>query len=308
MGPRGRRLKLDFPSRRSFAGAMQLVLPYPDIDPELVSISLFGVDLALRWYALAYIAAILIGWWGLVRLMRAAAPWPGGQAPMPPQMVEPLVTWLVLGIILGGRLGFVLFYRPGHYLANPAEIPALWQGGMAFHGGLIGVALAVFLFARRHGVPLLSLADALAMVAPPGLLLGRLANFINAELWGTPGDVRWAMVFPTDPAAVPRHPSQLYEAGLEGIVLGAAVLWLGLGRRWLARPGAVTGMFLAGYGLARFFVERFRQADAQFITPDNPAGHVLQFAGTGLSMGQILSLPLVAAGLGLILFAWRRRT
>lgn len=307
MGPPARRLKLDFAHLHGFAGAMQFVLPYPAIDPEIFSVTLFGVELALRWYALAYIAAIVIGWWGLVRLMRGPAPWPGGQAPMTPRMVEPLVTWLVLGIILGGRLGFVLFYRPGYYLSHPAEIAVLWQGGMAFHGGLTGVALAVVLFARRHSVPLLSLADALAMVTPPGLLLGRLANFINAELWGTPSTMPWAMVFPTDPAGLPRHPSQLYEAGIEGLVLGAALLWLGLGRRWLTRPGAVTGMFLTGYGLARFIVERFRQADAQFVTPDNPAGHVVQIAGGGLSMGQILSLPLIAAGLGLIVIAWRRR-
>ena len=279
---------------------MQAIIPFPDIGPDLFSFTLFGIELALRWYALAYIAGLLIGWRLVVALLRRPGLWPGGQPPMSPAQVEELLTWVILGVIIGGRLGFVLFYRPGYYLEHPAEILALWQGGMAFHGGLIGVAVAAWLFTARHAIPRLSAADCMAIAAPPGLMLGRLANFVNAELWGRPWDGPWAMVFPTDPEGLPRHPSQLYQAALEGLVLGAVLLWLALSRRALLRPGLVAGVFFAGYGLARFVVEYFRQADAQFITPDNPMGYVLQAGGLGLTMGQLLSLPMVALGLALI--------
>jgi len=295
---------------------MKAVLPFPDIGPEIVSISLFGIDFALRWYALAYIAGILIGWRLVVALVRRPALWPALGAPMTAEQVDELLTWIILGIILGGRLGFVLLYQPGHYLRNPLEIPMLWQGGMAFHGGLLGVAVAVTLFARKHRVPLLSAADALAIATPPGLFFGRVANFINAELWGRPSDLPWAVVFPGlraqdcpgwDMVPCARHPSQLYEAGLEGLVLGAILLWLALARGALKRPGRVAGVFFLGYGLARFTVEFFRQADPQFVTPGNPMGHVLHWGGLGITMGQVLSLPMVALGLGLLALA-RRRT
>ncbi|MGC9420119.1 MAG: prolipoprotein diacylglyceryl transferase [Rhodovulum sp.] len=294
---------------------MHAVLPFPDIGPEIVSISLFGMEFALRWYALAYIAGILIGWRLVVALVRRPTLWPDRAAPMTAEQVDELLTWIILGIILGGRLGFVLLYQPGYYLAHPLEIPMLWQGGMAFHGGLLGVVAAITLFARRHGVPLLSAADALAIATPPGLFFGRVANFINAELWGRPSDLPWAVVFPTERAQfcpgwdmVPcaRHPSQLYEAGLEGLILGAVLLWLALARGALKRPGRVAGVFFIGYGLARFTVEFFRQADPQFITPDNPMGHVLHAGGVGLSMGQLLSLPMMALGLLLLWLARRR--
>ncbi|TCO73989.1 prolipoprotein diacylglyceryl transferase [Rhodovulum euryhalinum] len=293
---------------------MQGVLTFPDISNEIFSISLFGMDFALRWYALAYIAGILIGWRIVVTAMRRPALWPAGRAPMTAEQVDELLTWIILGIILGGRLGFVLFYQPGYYLAHPLEIPMLWQGGMAFHGGLLGVAAAITLFSWKHGVPLLSAADALALATPPGLFFGRIANFINAELWGRPSDLPWAVVFPGLRAqdcpgwdAVPcaRHPSQLYEAGLEGLVLGALLLWLVLARGALKRPGRVAGVFFMGYGLARFTVEFFRQADPQFMSPDNPMGYVLHGGGVGITMGQLLSLPMVA--LGLILLALSRR-
>ncbi|TCP44097.1 prolipoprotein diacylglyceryl transferase [Rhodovulum marinum] len=294
---------------------MHAVLPFPDIGPEIVSISLFGVEFALRWYALAYIAGILIGWRLVVALIRRPALWPARGAPMTAEQVDELLTWIILGIILGGRLGFVLLYQPGYYLAHPLEIPMLWQGGMAFHGGLLGVVAAITLFARKHGVPLLSAADALAIATPPGLFFGRVANFINAELWGRPSDLPWAVVFPGARAQdcpgwemlpCARHPSQLYEAGLEGLILGAVLLWLALARGALKRPGRVAGVFFIGYGLARFTVEFFRQADPQFITPDNPMGHVLQAGGVGLSMGQLLSLPMMALGLGFLWLARRR--
>ncbi len=282
-------------------------IPFPDIGPDLFSVELFGMSFALRWYALAYIAGILIGWRMVVALVRRPALWPGGRAPMRPEQVEELLTWVILGVILGGRLGFVLFYRPLHYLENPLEIFMLWQGGMAFHGGLLGVVVAVWIFTGRHGIDRLSAADALAIATPPGLLLGRLANFVNAELWGRPWEGPWAMVFPTDPLGLPRHPSQLYEAALEGLVLGAALLWLALRRRALHRPGLVAGIFFAGYGAARFVVEIFRQADPQFITVDNPMGFVIGSGAIGVTMGQLLSLPMVALGLALAGWALARR-
>lgn len=294
---------------------MQAILTYPDINPEIFSVSVFGMEFALRWYALAYIAAILVGWRLVVRLMKTDRLWPGARAPMTPEQVEELLTWLILGIILGGRLGFVLFYKPGYYLAHPIEIPMLWHGGMAFHGGLLGVMVAVIVFCRRNGVALLPVADALTLATPPGLFFGRIANFINGELWGRPSHAPWAMVFPGDAAQTcpltwigpcSRHPSQLYEAALEGLLLGALLLFLVYRRGWLKAPGRIAGAFFLGYGLARFAVEFFRQADAQFITPDNPMGWVIHAGGVGVSMGQLLSLPMVALGLVLIGIARRQ--
>lgn len=285
---------------------MQAIWSYPDISPEIFSISLFGFEFALRWYAMAYIVALIVGWRLVVRLMKTPRLWPGQTAPMTPEQVEELLTWVIFGVILGGRLGFVLFYKPMHYLQNPLEILILWQGGMAFHGGLLGVMVALIWFCRKHGIILLSAADALAVATPLGLFFGRMANFINGELWGRATDVPWAMIFPTDPTGLPRHPSQLYEAALEGLVLMVVILWLVFGRHWLKRPGQITGVFFAGYGLARIFVELFRQADAQFVTPDNPAGWVIHAGGVGLSQGQLLSLPMVAFGVALIVIARRK--
>lgn len=293
---------------------MPYAIPFPDIGPELFSISLGGFELALRWYALAYIAGILIGWRLIVAAVRRPRLWPGDTAPMTPQAVEEFLTWAILGIILGGRLGFVLFYQPGYYLSHPAEILAVWQGGMSFHGGFLGVTIAGLLFCRKNDVPILQMADALSFAVPAGLLLGRVANFINAELWGRPSDVPWAVIFPGERAQdcagviglCARHPSQLYEAGLEGLLLGALLLWLAFARGWLKKPGQIAGLFLTGYGLSRFFVEFFRQADAQYITPDNPMGYVLRFGEAGLSMGQLLSTPMILAGLLFILYARRR--
>lgn len=302
---------------------MQAAIPFPDISPELISFTIGGFELALRWYALAYIAALLIGWRLVVMAVRRPALWPGNTAPMTPEHVENLVTWVIIGVILGGRLGFVLFYQPGYYLQNPAEIPMIWQGGMAFHGGLLGVVIAGVLFCRVHKLPMASVGDAMAMATPPGLLLGRIANFINAELWGRPTDAPWGVIFPGEyaqscPGPVglverawetlcARHPSQLYEAGLEGLLLGALILWLIYRRGWLKIPGQIMGLFLAGYGLGRFIVEYFRQADPQFITPDNPLGHVISLSPEiGLSMGQLLSLPMLLVGIAIIIVARRR--
>ncbi len=294
---------------------MQAVLQFPNLSSEVFSISVFGMEFALRWYALAYIAGLLLGWRLVVRLVRTERLWPGRKPPMTAEQVEELLTWVILGVILGGRLGFVIFYKPGHYIANPLDIPKVWEGGMAFHGGLIGVMLAVFFFCRKHQIALLSVGDALAMATPPGLFFGRIANFVNAELWGRPSDVPWAMVFPGELAQycpnwdqVPcaRHPSQLYEAGLEGLVLGLVLLFLAYRRGWLKTPGLMAGVFFTGYGAARFFVEYFRQADFQFISPENPLGFAIQLGGFGVTMGQLLSLPMVALGLSLIAIAKRR--
>lgn len=293
---------------------MQAVLNFPDLSPELFSVSVFGMEFALRWYALAYIAGILIAWRMAVTAVRRPALWPGQAPPLRPEQLEDLITWIILGVILGGRLGFVLFYQPGYYLSHPIEILQVWHGGMSFHGGLLGVVVASYLFARRNDAPLLSLADLIAHTVPPGLLLGRLANFVNAELWGRPSDLPWAVIFP-GPAAqdcasiavglCARHPSQLYEAALEGVLLGAVLLWLVYRREALHWPGRVLGVFLSGYGASRFIVEFFRQPDAQFVSPGNPLGLAWHVGGYGLTMGQFLSLPMIAIGLWFLVRARR---
>ncbi|WP_410217295.1 prolipoprotein diacylglyceryl transferase [Paracoccus sp. (in: a-proteobacteria)] len=288
------------------------MIPFPDIAPEIFTINLGGLSLSLRWYALAYLAGLIIGWRLIVVMMRRQALW-GDRAPTDPDKVDDLLTWVILGVILGGRLGFVLFYEPAYYLANPADILKVWQGGMSFHGGFAGVIVATWAWSRAHSVPVLRLADAMAVVAPIGIFFGRIANFINAELWGRPTDLPWSVIFPGEAAqACPgvqglcaRHPSQLYEAGLEGLVLGL-ILWALVRAGGLRRPGLAFGVFLAGYGLARMFVELFRVADAQFITPGNPLGHVIGGPVMGLTMGQVLSLPMVLIGLVLIWNARRR--
>ena len=286
-------------------------IPFPDISPEIYSFEIFGLTLALRWYALAYIAGLLIGWRLILRLIATARLWPKG-APMQAEQVERLLTWVILGVIIGGRTGFVLFYQPGYYLANPGQILRVWEGGMSFHGGFLGVVAAALIFCRREAIPMLSAADLMAVATPPGLLLGRIANFINAELWGRPTSLPWGVAFPSEAAQTcpgvigicARHPSQLYEAGLEGLVLGSLLLIIVWRRGWLARPGAVAGLFFAGYGAARFAVEFVRQPDAQFVTDGNPLGLAWQVGGYGLTMGQALSLPMIAVGLYLIWRAW----
>ena len=293
---------------------MIAAIPFPSISPELFSVTLFGVTIALRWYALAYIVGILIGWRLVAATLRRPGLWSADGPPMTPRQLEDLMTWIILGIILGGRLGYVFFYQPGYYLANPAEILMVWQGGMAFHGGLLGVVVAALVFARRHSIPTLSATDAICLGVPPGLLLGRLANFINAELWGRPTDLPWGVIFPGEAAQdcpgvdglCARHPSQLYEAGLEGLMLGALLIWLVWARGALRRPGLVGGVFFAGYGLARFVVEFVRQPDAQFVAPGNPLGLAWQVGGYGLTMGQILSVPMILLGFWLIRLGRRR--
>ena len=258
-----------------------LTIPYPVIDPVLIA---FG-PLVIRWYALAYIAGLLIGWRYCLWI-----------ASHPPQIVsreqvDDFLTWATLGVILGGRAGYVLFYKPGYYLENPGEIVALWHGGMSFHGGTLGVLAALYLFCRQRQINFLGFADIIACAVPIGLFFGRIANFINGELWGRATDVPWAMVFPTG-GPEPRHPSQLYEAGLEGVVLFLLLFTLlRCGAR--KRPGMICGVFLMGYGVARITAEFFRQPDAN-----------LGFLWGGATMGQLLSLPLLLIGAWLI---WRAR-
>jgi phosphatidylglycerol:prolipoprotein diacylglycerol transferase len=293
---------------------MSTGLPFPNVSPELFSISIFGMEFALRWYALAYIAGILIGWRIAVAAVKRPTLWADDTPPMRPEQVEELLTWVILGVILGGRLGFVLFYQPGYYLQNPAEILAVWQGGMSFHGGLIGVIGAALMFCFKNGLPLRPTADMMAMATPPGLLLGRLSNFINAELWGRPTSLPWGVQFPGQAAQscgqtlgeiCARHPSQLYEALLEGLLLGAVLLWLAFRRGALKVPGRIVGLFIGGYGAARFLVEFVRQPDAQFISDGNPLGLAWHIGGYGLTMGQLLSVPMIAIGIYLWLSARR---
>ena len=288
---------------------MLAAIPFPDIDPVAVTIPF--IDFPIHWYALAYIVGILIGWRIVVRAVNSPRLWPSDTAPMTPKQVEDLLTWIIIGVLLGGRLGFVLFYRPFYYLENPNEILAVWQGGMSFHGGFLGVLLVSFLFCRRHQIPVLSAGDAIAIAVPPALFLGRITNFINGELWGRPTDAPWGVIFPGEVAQFcpgvedlcARHPSQLYEAELEGLILGIVVLYLVWRRGLFKRPGAAIGVFFAGYGIGRVIVEFFRQPDFQFVMPGNPMGFVLHVDGYGLTQGQLLSLPMIAIGLWLILRA-----
>jgi phosphatidylglycerol:prolipoprotein diacylglycerol transferase len=265
-----------------------LVLPFPAIDPVLIQIGPF----ALRWYALAYIVGILLGWLYARAIIRAERLW-GGQAAMTLADFDDFILWVTLGVILGGRIGYVLFYNPGHFVQHPAEAFQLWKGGMSFHGGFLGCVLAVILFARRRGLSILSLGDVTCAVAPIGLFLGRLANFINAELWGRPSDVPWAVMFPGG-GPLPRHPSQLYEAALEGLLL-LAVLALLIRFGALKRPGVVLGVFMLCYGLFRSFAELFREPDPQ-----------LGFLWGGLTMGILLSIPLMLVGGALVWNAVRQ--
>jgi phosphatidylglycerol:prolipoprotein diacylglycerol transferase len=257
------------------------------LDPVALSLGFFD----LKWYSLAYIAGILVGWWYLMRLLSQ----PG--APMAKRHADDLVFYATLGIILGGRIGYAIFYAP--QLLTSLSIFRLWDGGMSFHGGVIGTTIAIILMARRQKLNWLRIHDYVACCAPFGLFFGRIANFVNGELWGKPANVPWAIIFPRTGDDVARHPSQLYEAGLEGIVLGL-VLWF-LFWRTDARyqPGKLVGTFLLGYGLSRFFVEFFREPDEQFL------GTV--FAQAGLHMGQLLTLPMIAGGIYLIATAKRRR-
>ncbi len=259
-----------------------LAIPYPAIDPIAVAIGPF----AIRWYALAYIVGLLLGWryclWVAKRPPAVASP----------LAIDDFLVWATLGVVLGGRSGYVLFYKPDYYFENPSEILQLWHGGMSFHGGALGVLVALWLFCQQRSLAVFAFADIITSAVPIGLFFGRVANFINGELWGRPTDVAWAMVFP-NAGPMPRHPSQLYEAGLEGIVLFLVMFAL---LRWTNirdRPGALSGVFMMGYAIARIICEFFREPDS-----------FLGFLWFGATMGQLLSIPVFLAGLWAV---WRAR-
>ncbi|WP_458761393.1 prolipoprotein diacylglyceryl transferase [Afipia sp. TerB] len=267
-----------------------LAVAFPVFDPVAISVG----PIAIRWYALAYIGGIVLGWLYARAIIRNDRLW-GRKAPMTVTDFDDFILWVTLGIILGGRTGYVLFYNFEYFIGHPMEIFAVWHGGMSFHGGFMGCVIAVLAFGLSRRIPVLSLGDVTCAVGPIGLLLGRIANFINGELWGRPADdsVPWAMVFPHG-GPLPRHPSQLYEAGLEGILL-FIILALAIRAGALKRPGLIIGVFAVGYGLARITSEFFREPDPQ-----------LGFLWGGLTMGMILSIPMIIAGLSFIAYAWRR--
>jgi phosphatidylglycerol:prolipoprotein diacylglycerol transferase len=269
---------------------MFLTIAFPVFDPIAIAIG----PIAIRWYALAYIGGIVLGWLYARKIIRSERLW-GGKAPFTVLDFDDFILWVTLGIILGGRTGYVLFYNLGFFTQHPAEIFKLWTGGMSFHGGFMGCVIAVLLFGWKRKISVLSLGDVTCAVGPIGLLLGRVANFINSELWGRPADssVPWAMVFPNG-GPLPRHPSQLYEAGLEGVVLFIVLALLIRGGA-LKRPGFIIGAFATLYGVARIISEFFREPDPQ-----------LGFLWGGLTMGMILSVPMIIAGLAFIAAAWRR--
>lgn len=261
-----------------------LALAYPHIDPIAIELG----PLAVRWYALAYMAGLILGWNYVKALVRRP----------PHAMAEPLVddflVWATLGVVLGGRMGYVLFYKPSFYFSHPGEILQLWHGGMAFHGGALGVILAIVLFCRKYKLSILAVGDVVCCAVPIGLFFGRIANFINGELFGrVAADVPWAMIFPGG-GPDPRHPSQIYEALLEGLVLFVVLHLLWRNRAVRERKGTIAGVFLMGYGLSRIVAEFFRQPDAH-----------LGFLWGGATMGQLLSIPLLLAGLGVVLWANR---
>jgi len=265
-----------------------MALAFPALDPVAIKLG----PLAIRWYALAYISGLLGGWYYLRRLIRKAP------HAMTELQVDDFIVWATLGVVLGGRIGFVLFYKPTFFLENPIEIFSVWKGGMSFHGGALGVILAIILFCKRKDLSILAVGDLICVAQPLGQFFGRIANFVNGELYGRPAsdDLPWAMIFPTDELQVARHPSQLYEAGLEGLALLMVLhlLWRVEGVRM--KPGTLAGCFLAGYGLARITCEFFREPDSY-----------LGFLWGGATMGQLLSIPLVMVGAALAIYAQKRK-
>lgn len=285
-----------------------LTIPYPNIDPVAIAIG----PLTVKWYGLAYMAGLLLGWLYIRRLLSEGRLWPKGEPPFAVERSDDLLLFMTVGVVLGGRLGFVLFYEPHHYLAHPLQIPMVWRGGMAFHGALLGCGLAIWAFAARNKVNPWSTMDLCAASVPIGLFFGRIANFINGELYGRPTDMPWGMVFPGvaeylaeptseprqllgwDPAA-PRHPSQLYEATLEGLALFLLLRFVTHRRHGLQSPGLVTGLFLIGYGCARSFSELYRQPD-----PFHP------FTAYGLTPGIVYSIPMIVLGIWFVRLALAR--
>lgn len=257
------------------------LMPFPDIDPVAISLG----PIAVHWYGLAYVAGILCGWLYTRRLAANDALWPAGRSPITAAHLDDFLVWVAVGIVAGGRIGYILVYDFAAVAENPLRAIEIWNGGMSFHGGFLGATLAMIFFTRRHGIPVLSMFDIVAAAVPFGLFFGRIANFINGELWGRLSDAPWAVVFPTG-GPFARHPSQLYEAALEGVLLFVVLAVLTYAFRALKRPGFIAGAFVLGYGLSRICVEFFREPDVQ-----------LGYLAFGwLTMGMLLSLPMVAVG------------
>jgi len=258
------------------------LMAFPDIDPVIFAIG----PVQVRWYGLAYVIGIMLGWRYARRLVEDQKLWPANGPRMTALDIDDFLLWATVGIVAGGRIGYILFYDFAAVSANPLRALEIWNGGMSFHGGLLGTLVAMILFARSRNIPLFNLFDVVCAVVPVGLFFGRLANFINAELWGRLTDVPWAFVFPTG-GPFPRHPTQLYEAALEGLLLLAVLAWLIYRRQAFKRRGLIAGSFVTGYALSRIFVEFFREPDA----------HIGYLAGGWLTMGMVLSLPMLAVGL-----------
>ena len=280
------------------------MIPFPDISPEIFSIELFGINLALRWYAVSYILGFICALALMKYFVGRKLLWSSENPPLSKDQADSFLTYLILGVIIGGRLGYVFFYNFEYYSLHPLTILRIWDGGMAFHGGFVGGIVAVILYCWANKLSLWPTADLIAVTTPPGLVFGRSANFINAELWGRPTEVYWGVIFPGDLAQecegvigpCARHPSQLYEAGLEGAMLLLVLLCIAI-MGGLKRPGLLTGVFAFGYGASRFFVEYFRVPDPQFFSQVNPYGFAFKLGDFGLTMGQTLSLPMIIVGL-----------
>lgn len=261
-----------------------LEIPFPEINPIALQIG----PLAVRWYGLAYAAGLIIGWLYIRQLLRRPQLWKNNTAPMTPDDADELLLWVAAGVILGGRLGHVLFYHSDYYFSNPMEILAIWKGGMSFHGGLLGTGLGMYIYARRAGVSVWPVMDLVSAAVPIGLFFGRIANFINAEVVGSPTDMPWGMVFPGS-GDVPRHPAMLYEAALEGIALFIILRYLT--HVWLAlkMPGLTSGVFLTGYAVFRIFCELFKIVDYRLVHSDYP-----------ITKGMVYSVPMFFLGLWFI--------
>ncbi len=285
------------------------MIAFPDISPEILTFSVGGTELAIRWYAVSYIAGFFVAILVMKSFLLKKSLWRFNAGPLDRDQVDSMMTFLILGTIIGGRLGYVLFYNLDVYVENPGSILRIWDGGMAFHGGFLGVVAATIIYCRFNGILIWSCADLIALASGPGLLFGRVANFINAELWGRPTEVPWGVVFPgiraqDCPGVIgecARHPSQLYEAGLEGL-LPFLILIIVAYFGGFKRPGMITGLFLSMYGAGRYFVEFYRVPDPQFFSVVNPNGFAYGYGELGVTMGQVLSLPMVFIGILLIIF------
>lgn len=290
------------------------MIPFPNISPEIISFSVGDFELALRWYAVAYIAGFICAAYLMKTVCKRKHFWRFRTPPLDLSQIDSLITYLIIGVILGGRLGYVLFYSFEYYASNPLDMLKVWEGGMSFHGGFLGVLLTVIFFYKFHGIPMASGADLIAYATPPGLFFGRIANFVNGELWGLPTNSIFGVVFPGDRAqdcplidgVCARHPSQLYEAGLEGLLL-FIVLTFAIRLGALKYPGLIVGIFLIGYSMSRYFVEFFRDADPQFVSLGNPLGYVYQVGDLGIKMGQLLSIPMLLLGIIFILISYRSK-